>query len=138
MKKWSINYLHDVIFGEQRVDAEARHTGYGDAHDAQQRDRLSPIDKMFLIRKKTQTHIQVISHISLSLSPSHSLNSHQNKQKNKQILAIFFCNSCKHACRSVPIYFSLTWQHIFGVFCFYIPYSSSTPIFYFVLFQTKK
>lgn len=34
-KNWSINYLHDVIFGEQRVDAEARHTGYGDAHDAQ-------------------------------------------------------------------------------------------------------
>lgn len=25
--KWSINYLHDVIFGEQRVDAEARHAG---------------------------------------------------------------------------------------------------------------
>lgn len=27
-------YLHDVIFGEQRVDAPSRHAGQGDAHDA--------------------------------------------------------------------------------------------------------
>lgn len=92
----------------------------------------SPIDKMFLIKKKHK-HIQVISHLSLSLLLTLSQLSleKKNKTKNKQILAIF-CNSCKHACRSVPIYFSLTWQHIYflGSFVFFIfPYFLYSTLF---------
>lgn len=61
-KKRSVTDLHDVIFEHQRVDAEARHAGDGDPHDANQRERLSRSIKCY---KAKQKHIQVISSLIL-------------------------------------------------------------------------